>query len=59
MKKEEYHVRKSENIKHKKITSGLKDVKEGIKTFFSSLSFSFRLFSIFKEDLETKFGEIP
>ena len=35
------HVRKSENIKHKKITSGLKDVEEGNKKLFFYISFSF------------------
>lgn len=61
------HVRKSENIKHKKITSGLKDVEDGnIKKklfFFFLLHFSYcslcSAFSSYKEDLETKFGENP
>ena len=38
------HVRKSENIKHKKITSGLKDVQEGNKKkVFFSFTFLFAL----------------
>ena len=42
------HVRKSENIKHKKITSGLKDVQEGNKKLFFLLHFSCSAFPSYK-----------